>query len=254
MQNYYHILGLSFESKPEPSLIRAAYKALVKLYHPDVFSGDRKNLKRKINEINEAFDVLSNPEKKIKYDIDLKKFQKNNSADLSQEKFEDSDMFNPRYVDEDWEIATIVYPELENKKIKLNKFSQKLALQFQFYLLETKEFHIQDFIIDRFLNAFLEKKFGTSKPIRNLSKILIEENHKSKAMYLNKLVKVVGSKSDKKILNAFFKRYPEIEDEMMSKMKLPKVGLYSKKTNGYAQEIIILISLTFLFLYIFILD
>ena len=28
--------GLSFESNPENSLIDAAYKALVKLYHPDI--------------------------------------------------------------------------------------------------------------------------------------------------------------------------------------------------------------------------
>ena len=53
MKNYYHILGLSFESKPENSLIYAAYKALVKLYHPDIFKGNNKDLKRKITEIKE---------------------------------------------------------------------------------------------------------------------------------------------------------------------------------------------------------
>ena len=64
MKNYYHILGLSFESKPENSLIYAAYKALVKLYHPDIFKGNNKDLKRKITEINEAYETLSNAEKK----------------------------------------------------------------------------------------------------------------------------------------------------------------------------------------------
>ena len=42
MKNFYHILGLSFESKPEKSLIEAAYKALVKLYHPDIYNGTNK--------------------------------------------------------------------------------------------------------------------------------------------------------------------------------------------------------------------
>ena len=51
MKNYYHILGLSFESNPEKQLIDAAYKALVKLYHPDLYKGDKKSLKRKITEI-----------------------------------------------------------------------------------------------------------------------------------------------------------------------------------------------------------
>ena len=47
MKNHYHILGLSFESNPETSLIDAAYKALVKLYHPDIFKGNHKDLKNK---------------------------------------------------------------------------------------------------------------------------------------------------------------------------------------------------------------
>ena len=50
MKNFYHILGLSFESKPEKSLIEAAYKALVKLYHPDLYKGDKKSLKRREKE------------------------------------------------------------------------------------------------------------------------------------------------------------------------------------------------------------
>ena len=37
LTNYYHILRLSFESNPENSLIDAAYKALVKFYHPDIY-------------------------------------------------------------------------------------------------------------------------------------------------------------------------------------------------------------------------
>ena len=63
MKNYYHILGLSFESNPENSLIEAAYKALVKLYHPDIFKGNNRDLKRKISEINEAYEILSDLEK-----------------------------------------------------------------------------------------------------------------------------------------------------------------------------------------------
>ena len=71
MKNFYHILGLSFESKPEKSLIEAAYKALVKLYHPDIYNGTNKELKRKITEINEAYDTLSNLAKKEVYDKKL---------------------------------------------------------------------------------------------------------------------------------------------------------------------------------------
>ena len=73
MRNFYHILGLSFEAQPENQVISAAYKALVKLYHPDVFKGEKKEQKRKISEINEAYEILNNHESKLKYDIDCMK-------------------------------------------------------------------------------------------------------------------------------------------------------------------------------------
>ena len=64
MKNYYHILGLSFESNPEKELIDAAFKALVKIYHPDVFKGDKKSRDREITEKNEAYEILNDSEKK----------------------------------------------------------------------------------------------------------------------------------------------------------------------------------------------
>ena len=196
MKNYYHILGLSFESNPEKQLIEAAYKALVKIYHPDVFHGDKKSLNRKISEINEAYEILSVTKKKEIYDKKLKKYQIEKSFDYSDEEFEDKDIFNSKFIDEDWEIALLVYPELEQNKNILSKYSQKLGLQFQFYLLETKEFYKYENIKNKFINAFLERKFGTSHEIKTFSKILIENNFRKNAIYLNKLIKVIGSKSE----------------------------------------------------------
>ena len=119
MKNFYHILGLSFESSPEQQLIEAAYKALVKLYHPDLYKGDKKTLKRKITEINEAYTVLSNLSKKVEYDKKLEKFKIEKSFDFFDEEFEDKDLFDKKYIDEDWEIALLVYQELEKIKKKL---------------------------------------------------------------------------------------------------------------------------------------
>ena len=82
MKNFYHILGLSLEPPPEQQLIEAAYRALVKLYHPDVYKGDKKSLKRKISEINEAYDTLSDNKKREDYDKNLKKFRLINPFNL----------------------------------------------------------------------------------------------------------------------------------------------------------------------------
>ena len=189
MKNYYHILGLSLESSPEKQLIEAAYKALVKLYHPDVYKGDKKSLSRKIREINESYETLSNEEKKV-YDEKLKNYHMSKSFDYSDQEFEEiKDIFNKKYIDEDWEIALLVYPELEIKKKKLSKYSQKAKFSIPILFARNKEFYKFEIITERFINAFLERKFGTSTKIKLFSKILIENGFRKNAIYLNKLIK-----------------------------------------------------------------
>ena len=69
--NYYDILEVSKNASPE--IIEKAYKTLVKKYHPDLQKEEDKNkYEEKIKKINEAYDILSDPEKRKKYDLNLK--------------------------------------------------------------------------------------------------------------------------------------------------------------------------------------
>lgn len=63
---HYEILGVRKTASADE--IKNAYKKLVKKYHPDVYVGDKTFAEKKIKEINEAYDVLSNPEQKREYD------------------------------------------------------------------------------------------------------------------------------------------------------------------------------------------
>jgi len=64
-KDYYKILGV--DKKATEKEIRQAYRKLARKYHPDVNPGD-KAAEEKFKEINEANEVLSDPEKRKKYD------------------------------------------------------------------------------------------------------------------------------------------------------------------------------------------
>ncbi|MBI4411660.1 MAG: DnaJ domain-containing protein, partial [Deltaproteobacteria bacterium] len=64
-KDYYQILGVSKTASDEE--IRKVFKKLARKYHPDVNPGDKKAEER-FKEISEANEVLSNPEKRKKYD------------------------------------------------------------------------------------------------------------------------------------------------------------------------------------------
>ena len=64
-RDYYEVLGLSKGASEEE--LKKAYRKLAKKYHPDVNPGD-KDAESKFKEINEAYAVLSDPEKKARYD------------------------------------------------------------------------------------------------------------------------------------------------------------------------------------------
>lgn len=63
--DYYKILEL--EKTASADEIKKAYRKLARKYHPDMNPGD-KEAEKKFKEINEANEVLSNPENRAKYD------------------------------------------------------------------------------------------------------------------------------------------------------------------------------------------
>src|SRR5256714_4013541 len=64
-KDYYKILGVSKDASEKE--IKQAYRKLARKYHPDV-NPDNKQAEEKFKEINEANEVLSDPEKRKKYD------------------------------------------------------------------------------------------------------------------------------------------------------------------------------------------
>lgn len=65
VKDYYKLLGI--DRSADQKEIRRAFRKLARQYHPDVNPGDRAAEER-FKEINEAYEVLSDPEKRQKYD------------------------------------------------------------------------------------------------------------------------------------------------------------------------------------------
>ena len=64
-RDYYEVLGI--DKSADETAIKKAYWALAKKYHPDKNPGD-KEAEEKFKEVNEAYGVLSDADKKAKYD------------------------------------------------------------------------------------------------------------------------------------------------------------------------------------------
>src|SRR5438034_11833874 len=64
-KDYYKSLGVERTASEEE--IRKAFRKLARQYHPDV-AKDKKSAEEKFKEINEAYEVLGDPEKRKHYD------------------------------------------------------------------------------------------------------------------------------------------------------------------------------------------
>ncbi|MBR6728106.1 MAG: molecular chaperone DnaJ [Clostridia bacterium] len=64
-RDYYEVLGVAKDA--DEATLKKAYRTLAKKYHPDLHPGDAE-AEKNFKEVNEAYDVLSDSDKRAKYD------------------------------------------------------------------------------------------------------------------------------------------------------------------------------------------
>ena len=214
MQDHYAVLGVPRNADQE--LIKATYKALLKIYHPDVFKGDKKFATEQLKKINIAFEILSDPKKRKNYDAHYKENsdKKENTDDFSNEGFRDERTAYQKIIAEEWKYAMGFYPELKGEYESLKKISQQLAFNYQVLLIEGKLFENAVKMAAKVKDDYLTSKFSSDKDLKTIAEILIINRNKRFALDLNKAIKTLGAKSKIRILKKLQRENPFIASKI----------------------------------------
>ncbi len=188
-KDYYAILGVL--PTAEDIVIRAAYKALAQRYHPDRCDGSEVNAHRRMAEINEAYEVLSNVASRKEYDKSRGPNAQSGDSYFGENAGDTPPTFDP--LERDWGVVVKYYPDLAELEKKLSKISWRLGYSFRAYLLEVKTFDRRTQVAEAMEQKFLETYFGTDRDILQFARTLIDQGHKTAAKALNEAVRVLGS-------------------------------------------------------------
>jgi curved DNA-binding protein CbpA len=215
--DYYQTLGVLPDA--ESVVITAAYRALASLYHPDRWKGDKDFANKKMAEINVAYDTLSDPEKRKKYNSTRQSSHASFGYDDDQTDQAFDSALNE--MEKRWLVATEIFPDLVNIRSRLSKTSHRLSFAFVIFLLETKRFDERIAIANSLEKNFLEMHFGTDSKIILFAKFLISQGNKKAVVALNNYVDVLGSSVNPQLIiekitkefNLKFYKYLQVDGE-----------------------------------------
>jgi DnaJ-domain-containing protein 1 len=94
---YYETLGVSCTATYEE--IKLAYKQLAKKFHPDIYKGNKDYATHKMQAINEAYSILSNPTLREEYNFILQQNNSNSHDDTYHNDYSETDesAYNDKY-------------------------------------------------------------------------------------------------------------------------------------------------------------
>lgn len=177
-KSLYSVLGLAPDA-PQ-AVIKAAYRALAKQYHPDGQGAGDPEAAAKFIELQQAYEVLSDEERRAKYD---REFSQEHEEELPEEGRDTS--INP---DEVWAAEARLHPEIESIYETLNTYSTALGNRFRLAVItgecrDNPAAFAAD--IDR---AFFRKYFGEDPEIQGIARKLLAAGNRRATKALNKAV------------------------------------------------------------------
>ena len=220
-KDYYSILGVS--PTADIIVIRAAYKALVKVFHPDRYTGSAQDAHNKTVQLNEAFEILSNTSTRKKYDDErANNAYKEQATEDSEQQESVKDSLKA-----DWDLACKYKPKLSNIYKNLDKLSAKLSFSFQVLILESKQFDNASAIAKDMEITYLDNYFGPNKTIMEFAKKLLFDGYLAAAKDLNRVVKLLGKSAEANVIisqiESEYRLYSRSEEAIREKLRKEKL-------------------------------
>jgi curved DNA-binding protein CbpA/cell division septation protein DedD len=190
--DYYAILGVL--PSAEHAVIKAAWRALSMMYHPDRYEGDVNYANERMRLINEAAEILLDSDLRSKYDQNRNHEAKSHYKEDEQayQEAESSDKFESPQ----WKMAVEHFPDLEDIVKHLNRTSKVLGCSFKSTVLETKQFSNRYELAVQLEQSFIESYFGKNETLQRFARFLIQNGNRTAAKYLNESINVIGKNID----------------------------------------------------------
>jgi curved DNA-binding protein CbpA len=216
MRDHYETLHVL--PSADIDVIKAAFRALARRYHPDTYAGDKSAATKRMQEINDAYEVLSDAGKRKAYDLERKKGV--GGGGIPENAEEDDMKFK-----EDWELACRFCPAAKRDFDYLCKLSPSLGFSFASYLLDTKKFDSCTTIAHKFQSDFLEEYFGSNESIREFCRNLLLCGELAAAKCANNAVKVVGRSLQLfDLRKSIFAEFPKVPKKILFLQALGSFG------------------------------
>lgn len=178
--DHYQTLGLARHA--EAVVVKAAYRAMVSVYHPD--RNPAPDAIDRIQRINIAHDVLSDPVSRRAYDATL-----NGSSPPPAPADDDG----PDPLAERWKIAAGFFPEIQRIHARLERLSVHMGDEFRLHLLQHQNYAEADALADRLRTEFLGRHFGTDPALLAYAEQLLLAREIDAARFVSQIVSVLGS-------------------------------------------------------------
>jgi curved DNA-binding protein CbpA len=203
--NHYDVLGVPRDC--EQSLIDTVYKSMVKIFHPDVFKGDKAFAQEKLKVVNEAYAVIGNVERRRSYDAELKRSERSGATEeIYEDESSDDQTFDDIYTD-DWKVVVGYFPEIDNMYRSLRKINTNLSLTFRIEIVSKKNYRDATQLFNKLKSKFLFEKFGKNPNLHSLVVYAIETGNRNFALELNKDLLILGEDEYAIVLLKLFDKY-----------------------------------------------